>query len=93
MSIFSEATPNQSKGIDSNEIIGIVIGSVVAVIILALVVLGAVKYFKIFDRTDEIDPYIDAIGDHELSQYTEKQESSGSELKGKANQNFYDGLH
>lgn len=93
MSIFSEATPNQSKGIDSNEIIGIVIGSVVAVIILALVVLDAVKYFKIFDRTDEIDPYIDAIGDHELPQYTEKQESSGSELKGKANQNFYDGLH
>ncbi|XP_071178352.1 VWFA and cache domain-containing protein 1-like isoform X1 [Mytilus edulis] len=88
-----EATPNQSKGIDSNEIIGIVIGSVVAVIILGLVVFGAVKYFKMFDRTNEIDPYIDAIGDYELPQKTEKQESSGSELKGKDNQNFYDSSH
>lgn len=65
----------------------------VAVIILGLVVFGAVKYFKMFDRTNEIDPYIDAIGDYELPQKTEKQESSGSELKGKDNQNFYDSSH
>ncbi|VDI55129.1 Hypothetical predicted protein [Mytilus galloprovincialis] len=86
------STANESKGNDSYTIIWIVSGSVVGGIILTIIVFGGVKYFKICDRTDNTDPYIDAIDDLELPQYTEKQESVGSEFMGKTNQNFYDGL-
>ncbi|XP_052058729.1 uncharacterized protein LOC127698979 [Mytilus californianus] len=81
------STANQPKGNNSYKIIGIVSGSVVAGIILTIIVFGGVKYFR--NRPDQTDPYIDAIDDHELPQYTEKQETSGN----KANPNFYDGLN
>ncbi|CAG2225372.1 unnamed protein product [Mytilus edulis] len=92
----SGTTDKSSGGSDAGTIGGIAGGSIAFGILLTLIIIFGMKYFRSKYPNDDADPYLDAVPGHELRQYTEKDEFSSAEslpppykMQSEVNQNFY----
>ncbi|CAG2243396.1 unnamed protein product [Mytilus edulis] len=92
----STTTDKTSDEIDAGQIGGIIGGSIAFGILLTLIMICGIKFFRTRNRNENADPYIEAIPDYELRQYREKEECSSTDsppppyqIQPAINHNFY----